>query len=177
MRTNIVLTLTGTDRVGIVDDVTELLLELNGNIETSRMARLGGEFAILMLVSLPSEQLTNLDKLTRTLADQGFKVTTTQTEQTRAEAHPGWLTYQVDVTGADHEGVLHQIAHHLSQRDISIETLESGMTPAPISGTPLFQLTALVAVPPYLVDAQEWVVTLKNVGQTLNVDIAVSQAP
>ncbi len=177
MRTNIVLTLTGTDRVGIVDDVTELLLELNGNIETSRMARLGGEFAILMLVSLPSEQLTNLDKLTRTLADQGFKVTTTQTEQTRAEAHPGWLTYQVDVSGADHEGVLHQIAHHLSQRDISIETLESGMTPAPISGTPLFQLTALVAVPPYLVDAQEWVVTLKNVGQTLNVDIAVSQAP
>lgn len=175
MRTNIVLTLTGTDRVGIVDDVTELLLDLSGNIETSRMARLGGEFAILMLVSLPSEQLTNLDRVTGTLTEQGFKVTTTQTEQTHAEAYPGWASYRIAISGADHEGILHQIAHHLSQRGISIEALESGTTHAPISGTPLFKLTAHVAVPPSLV-AQEWIATLEDVGQRLNVDVVVSAA-
>lgn len=173
MRTNIVLTLTGTDRVGIVDDVTELLLGLSGNIEISRMARLGGEFAILMLVSLPPEQLTNLDKVIETLTDQGFKVTITQTEQTHEEAYPGWPSYQIDISGADHEGILHQLARHLSQRSISIEELESGTTRAPISGTPLFRLTVLVAVPPNLT-AQEWIATLEDVGQRLNVDITVS---
>ena len=42
MRTNIVFTLTGTDRIGLVNDLTELLLALDGNVEASRMARLGG---------------------------------------------------------------------------------------------------------------------------------------
>ena len=62
VRTTIVFTLTGTDRVGIVDEVTQMLLDCGGNIETSRMARLGGEFAILVLVSLPSERLVTLEK-------------------------------------------------------------------------------------------------------------------
>ncbi len=53
MRTDIVFTLTGTDRIGIVEEVTGVLLGLEGNVETSRMVRLGGEFALLMLVSLP----------------------------------------------------------------------------------------------------------------------------
>jgi len=53
MKRNLVLTLTGPDRIGIVEKVTGLLLERGGNVETSRMARLGGEFAVLMLVSLP----------------------------------------------------------------------------------------------------------------------------
>ena len=53
MRKNIVFTLTGTDRTGLVEEITKLLLDLGGNVETSRMARLGGEFAVLMLVSIP----------------------------------------------------------------------------------------------------------------------------
>src|SRR5690349_484048 len=61
MQRNFVLTLTGPDRIGVVETVTRLLLERGGNVETSRMARLGGEFAILMLVSVPSEQLTSID--------------------------------------------------------------------------------------------------------------------
>ena len=48
---NLVLTLTGPDRIGIVESVTGLLVARGGNVEMSRMARLGGEFAILMLVS------------------------------------------------------------------------------------------------------------------------------
>ena len=39
MRANIVLTLTGTDRIGLVDEVTGMLLDLGANVEDSRMAR------------------------------------------------------------------------------------------------------------------------------------------
>ena len=59
MRTSIVLTLTGPDRVGIVEDVTGILLAVDANVDTSRMAHLGGEFAILMLLSMPAERVTN----------------------------------------------------------------------------------------------------------------------
>jgi len=56
MAKDIVLTLTGRDRVGIVEEVTGVLLGLGANVGTSRMTRLGGEFAILSLVSLPSSR-------------------------------------------------------------------------------------------------------------------------
>ncbi|RME50099.1 MAG: transcriptional regulator, partial [Caldilineae bacterium] len=55
MRKHLVLTVTGKDRPGLVDYVTKILLEFDGNVEASRMARLGGEFAMLMMVSVPED--------------------------------------------------------------------------------------------------------------------------
>jgi glycine cleavage system transcriptional repressor len=173
MQTNFILTLTGPDRIGIVDEVTGLLLERGGNVETSRMARLGGEFAVLMLVSMPAEQFSGLENGLGALTVQGYKVTTTLAEQTYADAHPGWLPYRVEVQGADHEGIIHEVAHYLSSHGISIESMESESTPAPTSGSPLFAMTAWVVVPPRL-SATDWEAGLQEIGGRLNLDIRVS---
>lgn len=172
MHANIVLTLTGRDRVGIVEEVTQLLLDLGGNVETSRMTRLGGEFAMLMLVTLPSDQLAHLENNIQLLTAQGYKVTTSQTELTYAEKNLDWLPYQIEVQGADHEGIIHEIARLLSQRGISIESMETGTRPAPLSGSPLFTMTALVLIPLHLV-RQGWEAGLEGVGHRLNVEIKV----
>src|SRR4051812_2129442 len=148
MQRNFILTLTGPDRIGIVDEVTGLLLDRGGNVETSRMARLGGEFAILSLVSMPAEQFAGLGADLESLAAEGYKVTTTPAEQTYAEAHPGWIPYRIEVHGADHEGIIHQVAHYLSKHNINIESIASETAPAPITGVPLFAMTAHVVVPP-----------------------------
>ena len=121
MQKQFVLTLTGPDRIGFVEEVTGLLLERGGNVETSRMARLGGEFAILMLVSMPAELFSSLDSDLDGLAARGYKVTTTPVDRTYAQAHPGWLPYRLEVQGADHEGIIHEIAHYLSGHGINIE--------------------------------------------------------
>jgi len=173
MRTNIVLTLTGTDRTGIVEDITKLLLGLGGNVETSRMARLGGEFAILMLVSMPDGRLADLDESIRNLTSQGFKVTTSRTGQTYAEGHAGWLPYQIEVLGADHEGIIHEISRTLSQCGINIESMDTATTRSPNSGAPLFSMIALVAVPPSM-PGRDWEAALEEVRHRQNVDIKVS---
>ncbi len=173
MSLNLVLTLTGTDRVGIVDEVTRLLLNLGGNVEASRMARLGGEFAMLMLVALPSDQAAPLELIGSELAAKGYKVTITPTGQTQAPARPGWLPYRIEVHGADHEGIIHEIAHTLSQSGISIETMDTGTTPAPNSGTPLFTMDALVVAPPGLA-FQDWHGAVEDAAHRLHVDIQVS---
>jgi glycine cleavage system transcriptional repressor len=173
MQRNFVLTLTGPDRIGIVDEVTGLLLDRGGNVETSRMARLGGEFAILMLVSLPAEQYAGLDEGLERLTARGYKVTTTLAEQTYAEAHPGWRPYRIEVHGADHEGIIHEVAHYLSGHGISIESMDSESTPAPTSGVPLFAMTAQVVVPPSL-SGQGWEAGLEEIGGRLNLEIRVS---
>jgi glycine cleavage system transcriptional repressor len=175
MRANIVLTLTGTDRTGIVEDLTRHLLDLGGNVETSRMARLGGEFAVLMLVSLPEEKLADLDTKVQGLMGKGFKVTTSSTIRTYAESHAGWLPYQIEVLGADHEGIIHEVAQALSKRGINIESMDTETSPAPVTGTPLFSMNALVIVPPDL-PVKKLEKALEDVGRRLQVDINVSPA-
>jgi glycine cleavage system transcriptional repressor len=173
MQTNFVLTLTGPDRIGIVDDVTGLLLERGGNVETSRMARLGGEFAVLMLVSMPTEQFSGLEKGLEGLTVEGYKVTTSRVRRTYAEAHAGWLPYRIEVQGADHEGIIHEVAHYLSERGISIESVDSESTPAPTSGVPLFAMTARVVVPPGM-SGKGWEAGLEEIGGRMNLDVRVS---
>jgi glycine cleavage system transcriptional repressor len=173
MGINIVFTLSGTDRVGIVDEITRSLLELGGNIETSRMARLGGEFAVLLLVTLPADKGEALQKTVADLISRDYKVTTTPTNQNGAQNHPGWLPYRIEVHGADHEGIVHNIAHALAQKGISIETMDTGNTRAPNSGALLFTMKALVLVPPSL-EEDLWRAELENTGHEQHVDITVS---
>jgi glycine cleavage system transcriptional repressor len=173
MRTDIVLTLTGPDRVGIVEEVTRVLLEADGNVETSRMAHLGGEFAILMLVSLPAEKAAAIADDFRHLTADGYVVTSRPTEQPYAQTHPGWTPYRIEVRGADHEGIIHEIAHGLSQQGINIESMETGLCPAPISGALLFTMKAVVAVPPELAE-QTWISDLDEACRLANVDVTVS---
>ena len=175
MRTHIVLTLTGTDRPGIVEDLTKTLLDLGGNVETSRMARLGGEFAVLMLVSMQEDQLAKLDKGIKGLKNQGFKVATTRTGQPYAEAHAGWLPFKIEVLGADHEGIIHEVAQILSRCGINIESMDTTTTQAPNSGAPLFSMTAFVVVPPGL-SGRNWEGALDEAGRQMHVDIRVSAA-
>jgi glycine cleavage system transcriptional repressor len=175
MRANVVLTLTGKDRIGLVDEVTQLLFKLGGNVETSRMARLGGEFAILMLVSMPEENVDQIEKYIVKLTAQGYKVTTSRTEKPYAETHPDWQPFRIEVHGADDEGLIHQIAHYLSQCGINIESMDTSTVQAPESGAPLFDMIAVVSVPPSLA-GQDWEEKLSSLGHEMNLEVNVSDA-
>jgi glycine cleavage system transcriptional repressor len=170
---NFVLTLSGPDRVGIVDEVTGLLLDGGSNVETSRMARLGGEFAVLMLVSMSTEAFAGLEHGLARLIAQGYKVTTTRSDRTYAEAHPGWKHQQIEVEGADHEGIIHEVARYLARLGINIESMDSETAPAPHTGVPIFTMTAHVAVPPEAA-GQAWEAGLQDIAGLLNLEIRVS---
>lgn len=169
MSKNIVLTLTGKDKIGLVDHVTSLMVKRNGNVESSRMARLGGEFAMLMLLTVSDSEYANLDKDLQALRDEGYQVTMMQTEDD-SKKYAGWLPYEIEVTGADHEGIIHDISHHLASQGINIESMDTSSTPAPMSGTPLFMMKGVVLVPPKL-NFHVWSDALEEIGDKLNVDV------
>jgi predicted amino acid-binding ACT domain protein len=91
MRINFVLTLAGTDRIGLLEDVTRRVLELDGNVEARRMAHLSGEFAMLLLVSMPAERQLQLDALANALIGAGYKVTISRSDTGCARSYGGWL--------------------------------------------------------------------------------------
>jgi glycine cleavage system transcriptional repressor len=172
MRTDLVFTLTGKDRVGLVDEVTGVLLHVGANVEMSHMARLGGVFAMLVLLSLPDESVVSAEASLRHLIDEGYRISFTETSPDAAAAIEQWKPYRVSVHGADHEGIVHEIARGLSQQGITIEWAETSVTEAPVSGAPLFDMTTLVRVPP-AVDSGDWIDAVIEAGRHVNVDVEV----
>ena len=170
MPKNIVLTLTGKDKIGLVDHVTSLVVKRGGNVEASRMAHLGGEFAMLMLISLSDGELGGLDQDLQQLRGEGYQVAALQTDE--AKKYEGWLPFEIEVNGADHEGIIHDISHYFATRGINIESMDTSSTPAPMSGTPLFMMKGVVLVPPKL-NFNDWSDALEEVGDKLNVSVKV----
>jgi glycine cleavage system transcriptional repressor len=168
-----VLTLTGSDRIGLVEHVTELILDCGGDVQASRMARLGGEFAMLLLVAIPDAKTEQLSASMENLAGEGFKVSVTETEWGVAARRKDWLPYLIEVRGANHEGIIHEIAEHLSGQGINIESIDTNVVPAPMSGAPLFTMEAIVVAPPDL-PKHKWQDQLEEVADRLNVDLEVS---
>jgi len=168
-----VLTLTGPDRIGIVQHVTESILACDGDVQASRMARLGGEFAMLMLVSIPDAKTEQLSDRVESLRGEGFKVVITGTEGEVLSQRKDWLPYRIEVSGANHEGIIHKIAEHLSQQGINIESIDTDVVPAPMTGAPLFKMEAVVAAPPGL-PRTKWQDELEEVADRLNVELQVS---
>ena len=174
MPKNIVLTLTGRDKIGLVDRITEMVHKRGGNVESSRMARLGGEFAMLMLVKVADDAFANLDKDFQSLRGDGYRVNLTETEDD-SKKYAGWLPYAIEVSGADHEGIIHEISHHLAMQGINIENMDTSSTPAPMSGTPLFMMKGVILVPPKL-NFHVWSDSLEEIGDRLNVTVEVEVA-
>ncbi|MFT5196694.1 MAG: glycine cleavage system transcriptional repressor [Candidatus Promineifilaceae bacterium] len=169
MRKNLVMTVTGNDKVGIVEEITGWVLGFGGNVDASKMARLGGEFVMLMLVAIPVDRLDEFQQGVRSLHEKEYDVSTRETKGGSSKRFDGWLSYEIQVKGADHEGIIHEITRHLAEQGISVETMDTGMEPAPMSGGFLFTMTGVVMVPPTL-DADTVREDLEEVGDQLNVD-------
>lgn len=169
----LVVTVSGQDHPGIVNDITKLLLEYHGNVETSRMARLGGEFTILMMVSVQEDKFDALRDGIRQLSGEGYQLTMRETGQSTSVEYNGWLPYQVEVTGADNEGIIHDLTRYLSEHNINIETMDTDVIKAPMSGTPLFRMAGIIVVPPEL-SYSELKDALADIGDELGIDTAVS---
>jgi len=173
MNKDIVLTLTGHDRVGIVKEITNVLVKHGGNVENSRMTRLGGEFAMLALVEVDEKDMSAFEADLQRLRDEGFQITIQQTEDDHTKKFAGWLPYQIEVLGADHEGIIYEIAQHLAGQGINFEDVETTTTPAPMSGTPLFKMQATVLVPPDM-PFHKWSDALEEICDRLNVTVEVT---
>jgi len=60
MKTDLVLTLLGEDRAGMVQDAANCVVQVGGNWLESRMTRLAGKFAGVARISVPEEAISNL---------------------------------------------------------------------------------------------------------------------
>ena len=147
MTTHLVLTALGEDRPGLVDSLSETILQCGCNIEDSRMIALGGEFAIILMIG---GQWNALAKLEGALPGMGKKLgMTISSRRTEGDGKikPGVLPYAVDVVALDNPGIVHHLARFFSARDINIEELSTSSYSAAHTGTPMFSVHMEIAIP------------------------------
>lgn len=156
----IVLTAVGADRPGLVNEISSVVHRAGANLEDAKMAVLGGEFALLMLITGDPPSLESVEKNTPEFENRlGLKIVTKRTIRGRPRA--GYLPYALKVTGFDRPGIVHQVSELLARLSINVRVLESRVSFAPLSGTPMFILEAQLQVP----DSA----TLKELRKTLEV--------
>lgn len=169
----LVLTAVGPDRPGLVNEISSLVLAAGANLEDSRMAILGGEFALLMLVSGDEAKVLEVETRSASVAERlGLRIITKQT--TPQQVTRDFLPYQIRVTGVDRPGIVQRVAAVLAGRGVNVASLESRLAFAPESGTPMFILEAALQIPSALAladlrrelsaacDEENWDFTLKG---------------
>lgn len=173
MKSQLLVTAFGEDRPGIVARLSEVLLAGGANLEGSRMAKLGGDFAAIILASVPEEAVADLEKRLAGLEAESLTIHSKITSRLDPDRFKGYLPYRLAVNGADHEGIVNRVTGYLRDESINIESMESQVVSAPVTGTPLFCMAADLQVPPTLA-ISELKSRLQSIGDAEAVEIELS---
>lgn len=167
MRTTLLLTVVGPDRTGLVESLAQRIAAVDGNWEESRLGRLAGSFAGIVLVSIDSARTDQLVASLREL--EGLHVTARRVDAPAARS-PG-TAVRLSVTGGDRPGIVRDVSRVLAERGVNVEELESSMASAPMSGEPMFAARARLLVPPH-VELAALRTALEALGNELMVDLS-----
>ncbi|VAW83230.1 Glycine cleavage system transcriptional antiactivator GcvR [hydrothermal vent metagenome] len=146
MNNQLVIAALGEDRPGLVDRLSGWVTDSGCNIADSRMTVLGGEFAVLLLVTGNWNNLAKLENQCDSMQEQlGMTLHIKRTEPRSATGD--FLPYGVDVVSLDHPGIVHNLANFFSQRNINIQDLSTSTYAAAHTGTQMFAVHMALDVP------------------------------
>ncbi|HWP60900.1 MAG TPA: ACT domain-containing protein [Candidatus Acidoferrales bacterium] len=145
-RSHLILTAVGPDQVGLVEKISAFIARFGCNIEDSKMAVFCGEFAVIMLVAGESENLVKIANGYRELEVQTGLTFSIKNAAPRKPVE-SVLPYKLTASCMDHPGIVHNLSRLLSRFGINIESMETKTYAAPVSGTPMFRLEALISIP------------------------------
>ena len=162
---SLIISAVGSDRPGIVSELSGVITSHGGNIEKSRMTRLGSDFTIIMLVTVDPKWEESLVVALQAIKD--LSITTKGTEPNTVIAGENC---QISLSGADNEGIVKVLSKYLEEKSINIIEMDTHISQAPISGSPLFNLNASVSIPGE-VDGRDIQSDLSQIAQDLGVEI------
>jgi glycine cleavage system transcriptional repressor len=143
---HLILTAVGPDRIGLVEKISQFIARHGCNIEDSKMAVFCGEFAVIVLIGGAGNHLVGVASDYHGLEAETGLTISIKTAAAR-QTTESFLPYKLTASCMDHPGIVYQISNVLSTMGVNIESMETKTYAAPVSGTPIFQLEAELAVP------------------------------
>ena len=133
-----IITAIGTDRPGLVDKISLIIHQNNGNIENSKMIKINDQFAMIIDFSY----LENIDVIKNDLNEiKELDITykTIQNSDTSNKQNKKYL-----IKGADNQGIVNGISNFFSNNNINIIEVNTFLESAPITGAPLFNMEIMI---------------------------------
>lgn len=167
MSTYLVLTVIGSDRPGLVEELSTAISAHQGNWLEASMSRLAGQFAGIVRVALPDAQVALLQGALRGLADLQITMATS-TSDPAAEGRVLLLS----LVGHDRIGIVREVTQVLARHAVNVEKLTTYTASAPMSAETLFHANAELCAAPEL-DVRALKTELENLSDDLMVDISI----
>jgi glycine cleavage system transcriptional repressor len=117
----------GRDRPGIAAALTGVLLDLDGNVEDSRMTILRGQFAVMLIVSFdePNREALALGLNEVREAFELKAVVVAPFAEPSEQSVDARATHVITVHGTDDPGIVHSITAGLAERGVNIIDLHT----------------------------------------------------
>jgi glycine cleavage system regulatory protein len=139
---SLILTVVGPDRPGLVRALAQSVAAHGGSWLESRMARLAGQFAGIVLVEAPETLLADL----HALESEGLRIVVHPSTAEASTASSG-ERLAVEVVGNDRPGIVRDVARVLAAHGVNIEELTTSVVSGSFSGETLFKAIAFVRAP------------------------------
>ncbi len=164
-----IISVMSVDRVGIIHDITEQILALQGNIIGLSQTVMRGYFTVLVEAIFPAE--VKADDVMERIAQGGHRPGELQVLVTPRQAgvpagKPRAETYVLTARGPDRPGTIHRIAAFLAGHDVNFEDLYAYLD----SGQ--FIILAQVTLPPSL-PLERLQLDLEMLGRASDMEIIV----
>lgn len=169
------LSAVGKDKPGIVAGVSSVLFAAGCNIEDSTMARLGGDFTIMLMLRLPegftSQQLA--ERLTDVRRQGQLTIQVSDLRPEEVEPQPDSPRHLILVYGSDKPGIVARLTALLAERNVNITNLRTHVIQR---AEPLYVMTIEVELPAF-VDQAELQKPLQAVAKEIGVQVDIKPKP
>ena len=172
MTTPLVLTFVGRDRPGLVNAISERVASAGGTWLESRLVRLAGEFAGVVLVAAPQEKFEALAATLAGLETAGLRVTISPSVP--AAAAPSERLIALAIVGHERPGIVRDVTHALTRLGVNIEEFVSGVEGEPFTGAEIFRANLRIRLPDGLA-VNELRKTLERLAAEIMVDLSVGE--
>ncbi|PLX86757.1 MAG: amino acid-binding protein [Desulfuromonas sp.] len=166
------LTIIGRDRSGIVSQVTEILYRLGCNIADSSCSLLGGQFAMILIISHPEyDGAEGFGDSFKPLEESGLSVFL-RTLKPGGEQRPDIQgeACMISVYGSDKPGIVYRVARELGAREVNITDLNTKLIGS--EQRPVYVMMIEAILPP-AISVEELDELMKGIKDELQVDINV----
>jgi len=172
MNTSIVLTILADDHPGIIKTVSSVLHKHGGSWTQSSMSSLAGQFAGILLATVPTANSIACRDELLALESHGLHIVAHIGEQ--APSSEETRECVLDLVGNDRQGIVHDITKVLAAHNVNVRELETLVEAASMAGGELFRARAELLVP-VTTDIDLLEKELENLANDLMVDIRLEK--
>ena len=164
----LIFTIVADDRPGVVQMVSDAILEHEGNWLESSLSQLCGQFAGIVQIAVDQNNRQALiDKLLK-LSAKGVDITLRiETDHTNIDSNE---VIELMVEANDRPGIVEEIASSLAEVKVNVQQMETYCESASMAGYSLFVAQLLVSLPAEF-SAENLQTTLENVSDDVMVSI------